>query len=220
MRIRAYRAHPSPGRFAHALAAIGLAAATLTACGSPLPDVENNPIVVGADGNPTTEAIAELYAQQLEAEGLPVTRRFHQTDREEVWPQLLDGRIDVVPDYTLPLLNYLLSAPSPTTGRPSRAVPITTAAPFDAYAQLLALVPEQINVGRQSKATVDDATIIPLTSDRLNHREIAALEDVSLKLTTPELLRIQGLMETAQLTPQQAAHRWLLDVGLLDVTES
>ena len=175
----------------------------ITACARPPADVENNPIVVGAVEDQTLEAVAELYAQQLEAAEIPVIRLFHLPDRETAWENMVDGTIDVMADYALPLRDFLLTQGSDLT------------APFDVYAQILEVAPDTVVVGRQSKAMVDGSTIIPLSSLRLNARQQSLLEDVSLKLTDQELLRIQGLMNTAQLTPRQAARRWLIDVGLI-----
>jgi osmoprotectant transport system substrate-binding protein len=102
-------------------AALGLAAAaglTLAACGggssgNPLNSSSSKGSVVVGSGNfPESELIAEIYAQELTAKGVKVTRKFSIGTREVYYPELENGTIGVVPEYNGALLSYL--APSST----------------------------------------------------------------------------------------------------------
>lgn len=58
------------------------------------------PIVVGSKPFAEGYLLAEIFAQQLEGRGIPVTRRFGLGGTEIVFPALLKGDIDVYPEYT------------------------------------------------------------------------------------------------------------------------
>ncbi|HIX00581.1 MAG TPA: ABC transporter substrate-binding protein [Candidatus Nesterenkonia stercoripullorum] len=91
----------------------------LSACGGsggdPLQDeddsdessADDGAIVVGSQQYYSNTIIAELYAQVLEAEGYEVDRQFEIGQREVYMPELESGAIDVFPDYTGNLLQYL-----------------------------------------------------------------------------------------------------------------
>lgn len=63
-------------------------------------DLSRRPIVVGSKPFAESYLLAELFAQQLEARGIPVTRRFGLGGTEIIFPALLKGEIDVYPEYT------------------------------------------------------------------------------------------------------------------------
>ncbi|MCQ9366726.1 ABC transporter substrate-binding protein [Brevibacterium sp. 91QC2O2] len=64
-------------------------------------------IVVGSQAYASNEIIAEIYAQALEGAGYTVSRRFDIGQRDAYWPSLQKGEIDVFPEYTGNLLQYL-----------------------------------------------------------------------------------------------------------------
>jgi osmoprotectant transport system permease protein len=68
-------------------------------------------VVIGSKPFGESYLLAELFAQLLEARGLPVTRRFGLGGTEIVFPALQQGAIDVFPEYTGSGLLVILKAP-------------------------------------------------------------------------------------------------------------
>lgn len=64
-------------------------------------------LVVGSQQYYSNEIIAELYAQVLEKAGLTVKRQYQIGQREVYLPEIKAGRIDVFPEYTGNLMQYL-----------------------------------------------------------------------------------------------------------------
>ncbi len=64
-------------------------------------------IVVGSTNFSEQLVLAELYAQQLEANGYAVTRKFNLGSREVVQPAIQSGQIDLYPEYLASLTEYL-----------------------------------------------------------------------------------------------------------------
>ncbi len=71
----------------------------------------DRPVVVGSKPFGESYLLAELFAQILEARGLPVTRRFGLGGTEIAFPALRQGAIDVFPEYTGTGLLVILKAP-------------------------------------------------------------------------------------------------------------
>jgi osmoprotectant transport system substrate-binding protein len=53
-----------------------------------------------------SRVLAELFAQAIEARGVPVERRFDLGSREIVAPALEQGLVDVVPEYLASALEF------------------------------------------------------------------------------------------------------------------
>lgn len=145
----------------------------LAACGGGAGD----PLSPGAGGQPSGEGtvkigsadfpenrlLAEIYAQTLESNGLTVERSFGIGSREVYFPALADGSIDLVPDYTGVLLQYLNPQASET-------------APDEVYRALQAQVPAPLTVLERSAAENKDAVVVTAeTARRLGARSIADL---------------------------------------------
>lgn len=64
-------------------------------------------ISIGAVTFAENQIVAEMYAQVLEDAGYDVERRFNFQRREELYPQLRDGELDVAPEYLASLLIFL-----------------------------------------------------------------------------------------------------------------
>ena len=64
-------------------------------------------VVVGSTNFSEQLFLAELYAQQLEANGYTVTRKFNLGSREVVQPAIQSGQIDLYPEYLATLTEYL-----------------------------------------------------------------------------------------------------------------
>lgn len=97
------------GRKALAIALDALVAALLLAsCTSeeerarrsaPAPRPPAEVVVVGSFNFPESELLAAMYAEALEAAGVPVDRQFALGPRELVQPALQQGLVDLVPEY-------------------------------------------------------------------------------------------------------------------------
>ncbi|QCB52196.1 ABC transporter substrate-binding protein [Rhodococcus sp. PAMC28707] len=103
-------------RTTRVLAALSISALALTACGNnddPLSsgggesNGDTNSIVVGSANFPESETVANIYAEALRANGFDVGTKFNIGSREAYIPAVKDGSIDLVPDYTGNLLQYL-----------------------------------------------------------------------------------------------------------------
>jgi osmoprotectant transport system substrate-binding protein len=87
----------------------------LAGCGAPpspqvpesAPPRRDDAVVVASFDFPESEVLGELYAQALEASGVPVRRELLLGPRELVEPALEQGLVDVVPEYLGTALAYL-----------------------------------------------------------------------------------------------------------------
>lgn len=137
------------------LLALAMAGAlTLAACGNGADgndgaDGEGNgeTLVVGSQDYYSNEIIAELYAQALEKAGYTVERDFRIGQREVYMPEIEAGNIDVFPEYTGNLLQYL----DPET---------TETAEDDVYEALGDAMPEGLRVLDQSDASDQDSFVV------------------------------------------------------------
>ena len=66
-----------------------------------------NTVRVGSADFPENRLLAEIYSQALEKAGAKVERKFGIGSREVYFPGLTDGSIDLVPDYTGVLLQFI-----------------------------------------------------------------------------------------------------------------
>ena len=73
-------------------------------------------LVVGSQAYYSNEIIAEIYAQALEDAGYTVDRQFQIGQREVYLPELQGGKIDVFPEYSGNLLQYLDKSATAKTG--------------------------------------------------------------------------------------------------------
>jgi osmoprotectant transport system substrate-binding protein len=103
---------------------VALAGATLvslTACGigkDPLAadggGSSDGAIVVGSADFPESQLIATIYAEALRANNIDVTEKLNIGSREVYVPAIRDGSIDLLPEYSGALLQYLDSATTAT----------------------------------------------------------------------------------------------------------
>ncbi|MEP7117886.1 MAG: glycine betaine ABC transporter substrate-binding protein [Acidobacteriota bacterium] len=94
-----------------AFALLVLADGTRVGARQPAPAAPQRPVVVGSKPFGESYLLAELFAQILEARGMPVTRRFGLGGTEIAFPALRQGAIDVFPEYTGTGLLVILKAP-------------------------------------------------------------------------------------------------------------
>ena len=173
-------------RAASVLALAGMLA--LAGCGSSDP-LANEPsagasgesdksVVVGSQAYYSNEIIAEIYAQALEKAGFTVERKFNIGQRDAYMPQLENGSIDIMPEYTGNLLQYFEPK---TAARASE----------DVYDELGKALPDSLAVLDQAQASDQDSYTV--TEKFAKDNSLSSIEDlakVSQKLTLggpPEL---------------------------------
>ncbi|GAA2836140.1 osmoprotectant transport system substrate-binding protein [Leucobacter komagatae] len=163
------------------LAALGLAALAgvtlLSACASadPLGDGaggsggsggagESQTLVVGSQDYYSNEIVAELYAQALEDGGFTVDRQLRIGQREVYMPEIESGSIDVFPEYTGNLLQYLDPEADATSSD-------------DVYGALEAALPKGLRVLAQSEASDQDSYVV--TSDFAKQHGLTEIGDLA-----------------------------------------
>lgn len=139
------------------MAAVAASALALAACGS-TESVGGNAstessgngkttLVVGSQDYYSNEIIAEAYAQALEGAGFAVDRQMRIGQREVYMPELEAGSIDVFPEYTGNLLQYL---DPDATARSSDEV----------YDALRTVLPSGLRALEQAGATDQDSYVV------------------------------------------------------------
>ncbi len=162
-----------------------LASLVIAGCGGdsdPLDDGDSStgsgssasePIVVGSQDYYSSEIIAEIYAQALEAEDFEVERDFRIGQREVYLPEIEDGSIDLFPEYTGPLLQ---------AWDPDTEARLTD----DVYEALVEAAPEGLRILEQSDATDQDSYVVTREfaeeHDLETLEDLAELDDVSLTI--------------------------------------
>ncbi len=160
----------------------------LTSCGGSDPLAQNTPsadstdaqqaVVVGSQAYYSNEIIAEIYAQALEKSGMKVTRQFNIGQRDAYMPELENGSIDIMPEYTGNLLQYF---DAKTEARSSE----------DVYTQLQEALPQSMAVLAKSEASDQDSyTVTEAFAQEHQLKSIGDLGAVGQKLTLggpPEL---------------------------------
>nr|WP_274637993.1 ABC transporter substrate-binding protein [Microbacterium bovistercoris] len=139
---------------------------------------DSSTIVVGSQAYASNEIIAETYAQALEGAGLKVERKFNIGQRDAYMPSIEKGEIQVFPEYSGNLLQFLDKN-------------ATATAPDEVYAALQKAMPEGLTVLDQATATDQDSyTVTKAFADKYHLTSIADLANVKEKLTlggNPEL---------------------------------
>jgi osmoprotectant transport system substrate-binding protein len=139
------------------LAGLSAVLALVLACGgpdsgdplatSPVQPTPADTVRVGSANFAENRLLAEIYATALSIKGVKVERQFGVGARETYVPDLRDGTIDLVPEYTGNLLTYL----------DPRA---TATAPGEVYAQATARLPPTLRLLQPSAAEDKDAVVV------------------------------------------------------------
>lgn len=162
-----------------ALLGVTLALAVVTAgCGGgdPTNAGSGNPapsdtIVVGSANFPENELLADIYAEALKAKGVTVDTKLNIGSRETYIPGLLDGSIDLIPEYSGVLLQYFDKN-------------ATAVASDDVFTALQSAVPDKLTVLDKSTAEDKDAVVVTQdTADKYSLQSIADLKPVAGDLT-------------------------------------
>jgi osmoprotectant transport system substrate-binding protein len=120
-------------------------------------------IVVGSANFTESQILAEIYAQALQAKGVQVDKKLNIGSRETYIPALQDGSIDLLPEYTGTLLQYL-----------NKNATETDAAAV--YTALQKTVPGTLTVLDKAAAEDKDAVVVTQeTAAKYNAKSIADL---------------------------------------------
>ncbi|MGB3372708.1 MAG: ABC transporter substrate-binding protein [Rhodococcus sp. (in: high G+C Gram-positive bacteria)] len=181
-------------RTVRAVVALSVSAVVLTACGGnsdPLSsgggetDSDPNSIVIGSANFPESETVANIYAEALRANGFEVSTKLNIGSREAYIPAVRDGSIDLIPDYTGNLLQYLDESATATSSE-------------DVLAALPDALGSDLTVTAQAPGEDKDAVVVTrATATDRNLTTIGDLAPFSADVTfagTPEFQeRVGGL---------------------------
>ena len=121
-------------------------------------------LVVGSQDYYSNEIIAEAYAQALEGAGFTVDRQMRIGQREVYMPELEAGSIDVFPEYTGNLLQYL---DADATARSTDEV----------YSALQTALPSGLRALEQAGATDQDSYVV--TADFAAAHSLTSIGDLA-----------------------------------------
>jgi osmoprotectant transport system substrate-binding protein len=193
-----------------AFALMALSAASVLAADDPLsaaPAVRSDTttIVVGSADFPESQLLATIYAKALAAKGVPVETKLNIGSREVYIPALLDGSIDLLPEYAGATLNYLDKK-------------ATAHSPSDVAAALKAALPKGISMLTPSAAQDSDGIAVTRkTAEKYKLKTIADLTPVASQLVLggpPEWkTRKEGMIGLKDLYGIEFKSLRALDVG-------
>jgi osmoprotectant transport system substrate-binding protein len=159
-------------------------ALALTGCGGDSDPLETesgsgsgsgSDLVVGSANFPESALLAEIYAGALSGAGVDATTRPNIGSRETYLPGLLDGSIDVFPEYTGVLRDYF-AAESGTE--------VSGTEPDEVYEELQTVLPEELTALEYSEAEDKDAVVVTReTADEYSLTAIGDLAPVAGDLT-------------------------------------
>jgi osmoprotectant transport system substrate-binding protein len=148
------------------------AALTLAACGGGDPLAEDSgdegggsseAISIGSADFPESQLLAEIYAQALEGKDVQVTREFNLGSREKYFTGLEDGSIDLIPEYTGVLLQFI-----------NKEAPEVESE--EVYEALKGVLPDNLIV--LDKAEAEDKDAIVVTRETAEMWNLTSIEDL------------------------------------------
>jgi osmoprotectant transport system substrate-binding protein len=120
-------------------------------------------IVVGSGNFTESQILAEIFAQALQAKNITVDKKLNIGSRETYIPALQDGSIDLIPEYTGTLLQYINKDATETE-------------PDAVYSALQKALPPALTVLDKSAAEDKDAVVVTQeTATKYNAKSIADL---------------------------------------------
>ena len=195
------------------MAAVAASALALAACGSAesvggnasTGSSENGSttLVVGSQDYYSNEIIAEAYAQALEGAGFAVDRQMRIGQREVYMPEIEAGSIDVFPEYTGNLLQYLDQNASARTSQ-------------EVYDALATALPMGLRALDQSPATDQDSYVV--TSTFAAEHSVTSIGD--LAGAGPLVLGGNSELETRPYGPMGLAQTYGVTVSFTPIEDS
>ena len=122
-----------------------------------------SPISVGSANFPESQLLAEIYAQALEAKGVKVDRQFDLGSREKYFDGLKDGSIDLIPEYTGVLLQFINKEATET-------------ASDEVYTALQEVLPANLTV--LDKAAAEDKDAVVVTKETADKWSLKSIDDL------------------------------------------
>ena len=160
-------------------------------------------LVVGSQDYYSNEIIAEAYAQALEGAGFAVDRQMRIGQREVYMPELEAGSIDVFPEYTGNLLQYLDRNASARTSQ-------------EVYDALATALPMGLRALDQSPATDQDSYVV--TSTFAAEHSVTSIGD--LAGAGPLVLGGNSELETRPYGPMGLAQTYGVSVDFTPIEDS
>ncbi len=143
------------------IAALAISTLGLAGCSAQSSD----PIVIGSQAYYSNEIVAEAYAQALEAAGYSVERSFSLGQRDVYVPAILEGEVDLFPEYTGNLLQYFNPEASETeAGAVYQALVAALPAGLSALAMSPATDQDSYNVTQEFAAANNLSSIADLAN--------------------------------------------------------
>lgn len=160
---------------AGAFALIALSATTTLAQTDPLgaapaQRADTTTVIVGSADFPESQLLATIYAKALAANGIKTETKLSIGSREVYMPALLDGSIDLLPEYAGATLSYLDKN-------------ATAHSPEDVAKALKAALPEGVTMLTPSQAQDSDGVAVTRkTAEKYKLKTIADLKPVASEL--------------------------------------
>ncbi|WP_226533487.1 ABC transporter substrate-binding protein [Microbacterium paraoxydans] len=154
-------------------------------------------IVIGSQAYYSNEIIAEIYAQALEAADFDVKREFNIGQRDAYMPDVESGAIDVFPEYTGNLLEYLDDSATATS-------------PEDVYAALQDALPDSLTALDYAEASDQDTYTVLKSFAEENG--LTSIGDLS-KVTTPVTIGAAPEFEQRPYGPAAAKEVYGVDLA-------
>jgi osmoprotectant transport system substrate-binding protein len=148
-------------------------ALVVTGCGNGDGDArsaDDEAVTVAAFGFTESQVLAELYAQAMQAKGIPVRRAFDLASREVVEPALEQGVVDFVAEYSGTALEFVNRGAGQATADPERTYRFLS----EVLAQRGVTALERAPAQNQNALAVTRAT-----ADRLNLTKVSDLRPVA-----------------------------------------
>ena len=191
-----------------AAAGAALASLTLAACGTVeslegRASMDASTIIVGSQDYYSNEILAEVYAQALEGSGFQVERQLRIGQREVYMPEIEAGAIDVFPEYTGNLLQYLDQNASAHTSQ-------------EVYDALATALPMGLRALDQSPATDQDSYVV--TSTFAAEHSVTSIGD--LAGAGPLVLGGNSELETRPYGPLGLAQTYGVSVDFTPIEDS
>ncbi|GEC73917.1 MULTISPECIES: ABC transporter substrate-binding protein [Microbacterium] len=154
-------------------------------------------IVIGSQAYYSNEIIAEIYAQALEGADIKVDREFSIGQRDAYMPDVESGAIDLFPEYTGNLLEYLDKDATATS-------------PDDVYAALKDALPDGLTALDYAEASDQDTYTVLKSFAEENG--LTSIGDLS-KVTTPVTIGAAPEFEQRPYGPAKAKEVYGVDLG-------
>ena len=185
-----------------------LASLTLASCGTVeslegRASMDASTIVVGSQDYYSNQIIAEVYAQALEGAGFRVDRQLRIGQREVYMPEITAGAIDLFPEYTGNLLQYLDQNASARTSQ-------------EVYDALATALPMGLRTLDQSPATDQDSYVV--TSAFAAEHSVTSIGD--LAGAGPLVLGGNSELETRPYGPMGLAQTYGVSVDFTPIEDS